>query len=135
MTRRQKSAQSTISLTLVTVLILGPLGACYRGPQVTTSDASRSGLGGPPPAPEAGAGQEAFVDEEQAAWGEPVDNFGAFHQAIPLPVPPGVRGLQPDLSLAYSSNGNRSRLRIRSNVVGKKVRRNAVQRSTCTPQL
>jgi RHS repeat-associated protein len=32
-----------------------------------------------------------------------VDANGAFNFSIPIPVPPGIQGMQPDLTLAYSS--------------------------------
>jgi len=41
----------------------------------------------------------------QSVFGEPVTNTGAFVHKIPIAVPPGINGLQPEVALAYSSQG------------------------------
>ncbi|MEO1272387.1 MAG: SpvB/TcaC N-terminal domain-containing protein, partial [Myxococcota bacterium] len=48
------------------------------------------------------------TSDAQAAFKSPVSNTGAFTQTIPIDIPHGIGGLQPELSLTYSSQGGPS---------------------------
>ena len=116
-----KRSRVTALLSVLSLVLSGcpSSSAPQDGPQ---SREFRVGAGDPPPVAstqdEVDDLREEEIDIVPAAnvgtlpGSSSVDRFGQAHYTIPMAVAPGVRGMQPNLALSYSSNTSNGNLGV-----------------------